>query len=161
MDKSRIGLFGFSAGAYAVVEMFSHGCIPLSGIGLGGAHGHGQRDLAGVPVEKAHSAVMKFELILQRLKKHSGIEATHGTTDQESKFTDAQEIIQCINEQQVLVGRPKVSVRELAPEDQDIKAGEWGNKTHHSYFKAAFYRTEFLVALLGGPSPAQPAPGAS
>ncbi len=53
----------------------------------------------------------------------------------------------------MLVGRPKVSVRELAPEDQDIKAGEWGNKTHHSYLNAAFYRTEFLVALLGGPSP--------
>jgi hypothetical protein len=110
VDKSRIGLFGFSVGAYAVVEIFSHGCIPLSGIGLSGAHGHGQRDLAGVPVEKAHSAVMKFELILQRLKKHSGIEATHGTTDQESKFTDAQEIIQCLTEQQVRLGLPKVSV---------------------------------------------------
>jgi hypothetical protein len=165
VDKRRIGLFGFSAGAYAVVEMFSHlGCIPLSGIGLGGVHGHGQRDLESVPEDKAQSAVMKFEAFLQRIKEHRGvpwIEATHGTTDKESSFTDAQEIIQCINEQQVLVGRPKVSVRELAPEDQDIKAGEWGNKTHHSYFKAAFYRTEFLVALLGGPSPAQPAPGAS
>jgi hypothetical protein len=164
VDKSRIGLFGFSAGAYAVVEMFSHhGCIPLSGIGLGGAHGHGQRDLAGVPVEKAQSAVMKFEAFLQRIKNHRGvpwIEATHGRTDQESKFTDAQEIIQCLNEQQVALGLPKVSVRELAAEEQDIKPTEWKNKTHHSYFYAAFYRKEFLVALLGGPSPVRPAPAA-
>jgi dienelactone hydrolase len=48
VEKRRIGLFGFSAGAYAVVEMFNnHGCILLSGIGLGGAPGHGQRDLEG------------------------------------------------------------------------------------------------------------------
>ncbi len=163
VDKSRIGLFGFSAGAYAVVEIFSHGCIPLGGISLGGAHGHGQRDLEGVPVEKAHSAVMKFEAFLQRIRNHGEvpwIEASHGRTDRESKFTDAQEIFQCISEQQVRLGLPKVSVRELAPEDQDIQPSEWENKTHHIYFYAAFYRKEFLVALLGGPSPARLAPAA-
>jgi hypothetical protein len=127
VEKRRIGLFGFSAGAYAVVEMFSHhGCIPLSGIGLGGAHGHGQRDLEGVPEEKAQSVIMIFEAFLQRIKAHRGvpwIEATHGTTGKEFNFTDAQEIIQCINEQQVLAGMPKVRVRELPADDQDIKAG--------------------------------------
>jgi hypothetical protein len=76
--------------------------------------------------EKAQSVIMTFEAFLQRIKAHRGvpwIEATYGPTGKEFNFTNAQEIIQCINEQQVLAGMPKVRVRELPADDQDIKAG--------------------------------------
>jgi hypothetical protein len=46
VNPKRIGLFGWSAGAYAVTELLAEGCIPLSGVGLGAVHGHGQNDPA-------------------------------------------------------------------------------------------------------------------
>eukprot|EP00931_Biecheleriopsis_adriatica_P022350 TRINITY_DN14384_c0_g1_i4.p1 TRINITY_DN14384_c0_g1~~TRINITY_DN14384_c0_g1_i4.p1 ORF type:complete len:689 (+),score=106.23 TRINITY_DN14384_c0_g1_i4:43-2067(+) len=156
VDSARIGLFGFSAGAYAAVELLSHGCVPLSGIGLGGVHGHGQKDAEDLPPDKVWSASEKFSAFLRRLRRHKGvpwIEATHGKTDQESKWTDAQEILHAISEQQVRLGLPRVSIRALAPEDQDVKPSKKRNRSNHNYFHAAFYRRDFLVALLGGRAP--------
>ena len=51
IDASRVGLFGFSAGADAVAELLARGCCALKyrGIGLGVVHGHGQDSADGLP----------------------------------------------------------------------------------------------------------------
>jgi hypothetical protein len=159
VDPDRIGLFGFSGGAYAVVEILAHGCIPVSGVSLGGVHGHGCRDTEGLPGNLAMTGQMKFAMFLERIKKHGGvpwIEATHGNTDKESKWIDAQDILAALDRKQKALGLPAVSIRELEPEEQDVRPTSKKNKTHHNYFNACFFRREFLVALFGGP---QPIPG--
>ncbi|CAK0872772.1 unnamed protein product [Prorocentrum cordatum] len=161
VDHRRVGLFGFSAGAYAVVELLSHGCIALSGVGIAGVHGHGQHDVSDLPPDKAPGAQQKFAAFLGRVRAHSGapwIEVTHGTTDQISKWSEAKEIISCLAQRQEELGMPAVHVRELEPDQQDCKPSKKKNRDHHNYFQASFYRREFLVALLGGPKPARPIP---
>jgi len=156
IDCGRVGLFGYSAGAYAVVEVLAHGCIPLSGVGLGGVHGHGQQSTAGLPRHRAKGATRKFAAFLARLRQHQGvpwIEATHGRTDQESLWADAEPALRALDKRQQALGLPAVSIRLLEPEDQDTVPGERRNRTHHNYYKAAFVRQEFLVALLGGQPP--------
>mmetsp|Transcript_83563 Transcript_83563/g.194297 ORF Transcript_83563/g.194297 Transcript_83563/m.194297 type:complete len:445 (-) Transcript_83563:73-1407(-) len=156
IDAGRFGLFGWSAGAYAVSELLAFGSCPLSGVGLGGVHGHGNNDVAGLPAMLAARAPELFEVYLERLRGHQGvpwIEATHGNTDQESRWEDAQDIFQVLTTRQEMLGYPAVSVRELAPEDQDVRPKKRRNKTHHNYFAGAFYREEFLVALFGGEAP--------
>jgi len=153
---TRIGLFGWSAGAYAVTEILAAGCIPLSGVGLGGVHGHGQSNLEGLPPQFASIARPKFDAYLKRLKEMSGvpwIEATHGITDTESKWADAQAIFEALTEAQQAGLNPEVSVRALEPEEQDVRPKSKKNKTHHNYFNASFVRAEFFVALFGGELP--------
>jgi hypothetical protein len=156
VNPKRIGLFGWSAGAYAVTELLAEGCIPLSGVGLGAVHGHGQNDPAGLRSDLQGPAVEKFEAYLERLMAHAGvpwISATHGNTDQESKFADAQEIFRVLTEVQECLGLPAVTVRELEPEEQDVKPKAKKNRTHHNYFNTSFLRKEFFIALFGGPAP--------
>mmetsp|Transcript_107402 Transcript_107402/g.310397 ORF Transcript_107402/g.310397 Transcript_107402/m.310397 type:complete len:526 (+) Transcript_107402:111-1688(+) len=160
VDPNRVGLFGFSAGAYAVAEMLAAGVgITLSGVGLGAVHGHGQWDLSDLdaaPAACVRSAPLKFETFLQRVRGHQGcrwIEATHGCTDKESKWADAQKIFEAMNGRQAQLGLPQLSVRRLEPEQQDCVPSKKRNRTHHSYFGVAFVRTDFLRALLGGEPP--------
>eukprot|EP00929_Paragymnodinium_shiwhaense_P104576 TRINITY_DN6914_c0_g1_i1.p1 TRINITY_DN6914_c0_g1~~TRINITY_DN6914_c0_g1_i1.p1 ORF type:complete len:330 (-),score=43.54 TRINITY_DN6914_c0_g1_i1:40-1029(-) len=49
VDVHRIGLFGFSAGAYAVTEVLARADVTFSGVGMGGVHGHGQCCLDEIP----------------------------------------------------------------------------------------------------------------
>ena len=51
----RVGLFGFSAGAYAVLELLSVLQVPC-GAGLGGLHGHGAsaEALSALPKKRRH-----------------------------------------------------------------------------------------------------------
>lgn len=157
VDARRVGLFGFSAGAYAVAEILAAGVdIDLCGVGLGGVHGHGQWDLSEVPAAHARGARWKFDAFLQRLRRHQGcrwIEATHGFTDKESKWEDACKIIEVVDARQAELKLPRVSKRKLQPEQQDQTPSKKRNKSHHSYFGAAFLRPEFLQALLGGELP--------
>lgn len=154
IDGKRVGIFGFSAGAYATAEVLAQGCgVALSGIGLGGVHGHGQWDLSDLPAEVTQGAQRKFEGFLERLREHQGapwIEAIHGVTDKESRWEDASRIIQAIDTRQGQLGLPRVSVRKLKPEEQDQKPNRKRNRTHHNYFRAAFLRKDFLAGLLAG-----------
>lgn len=157
LDPRRVGLFGFSAGAYAVVELLAtSNCVPLSGVGLGGVHGHGQADLRDVPAKRSKGVVEKFEAFLDRLGKHSGvpwIEATHSHSDMLSRWEDASRILGTITARQLELGLAEVSVRVLDPEHQDSPVGTRKNRAHHDYFKAAFLRPEFFVALFGDEAP--------
>eukprot|EP00927_Polykrikos_kofoidii_P038227 TRINITY_DN32535_c0_g1_i1.p1 TRINITY_DN32535_c0_g1~~TRINITY_DN32535_c0_g1_i1.p1 ORF type:complete len:431 (+),score=56.72 TRINITY_DN32535_c0_g1_i1:68-1360(+) len=157
INKRRVGLFGFSAGAYAVTEILAHGSgIQFSGVGLGGVHGHGQGDISKVPQARAYGAAEKFEAFLQRLQRHGGapwIEATHGVTDQESLLTDAHRIFQALSARQKCLGLPDVSVRELSPQKYDSLPTKKRNRTHHNYFGASFFRKPFFTALFGGAPP--------
>lgn len=156
VNADRIGLFGWSAGAYAVTEIIGHGCIPLTGVGLGGVHGHGQRDVEGLADIRKAGTIEKFHAYLERLGNHGGvpwIEATHAPEDKESRWVDAQDIFQVLNERQAALGLPPVSVREVEPEQQDVKPNSKRNRQHHNYFQASFFREEFFIALLGGEQP--------
>jgi hypothetical protein len=159
VDTERVGLFGWSAGAYAVTEVLAHGCIPVSGVGLGAVHGHGQMDQEELPAAMGKQALTKFEAYLERLQNCGGVpwlEATHGNSDKESKFMDALEVFRVLSERQEFWGQPIVSMRELDAEEQDVKPKAKKNRSHHNYFNASFLRKEFLIALFGGE---QPEPG--
>lgn len=154
VDQARVGLFGFSCGAYAAAELLAHGGT-FSGVGLGGIHGHGQVDLHEVPAKIADGVVEKYRSFLERVRAHPGapwIEATHTKSDQMTRWVDAQPIYEALTERQVELGLPEVSVRLLDPDERDTP-GNKRDKSHHNYFKAAFVRKEFLVALFGGPPP--------
>ena len=158
IDSARIGLFGFSAGAYAVVELLAISCggVRLSGVGLGGVHGHGQCDLTDIPEKSSHRARHTFERFLGRLSHHGGcrwIEATHGITDQQSRWEDARRIFEAKDQRQYELNSPRVSVRRLEACEQDILSSSKRSRAYHSYFNVAFMRPAFLIALLGGAAP--------
>lgn len=157
-DADRIGLFGWSGGAYAITEILANGddCIPLSGVALGAVHGHGQRDVTNLPVHLKPLAIPRFDAFLERLKGHNGVqflEATHATEDKESNFEEALEIIQALSERNAEFGFEGVGLRELGTAQQDVKPKKNKNRTHHNYFNASFLRKDMLVALFGGESP--------
>lgn len=157
VNAKRVGVFGFSAGAYAVAEILAAGVdFELCGVGLGGVHGHGQWDSSDLPAAHVRSARVKFLAFLRRIRRHQGcrwIEVTHGITDKESKWDDARKIIEALEARQAELRLRRVSARILAPEQQDVTPSRSRNKLHHSYFGAAFVRPMFLQALLGGEPP--------
>jgi hypothetical protein len=167
IDVERIGLFGFSAGAYAVTELLAASTqseIRFSGVGLGGVHGHGQSDLDALPRKRREGVTERFAAFLERLHQHEGfnwIEATHAESDTMCRWQDAGHILGALSERQLELGLLEVSLRLLDDEGHDTKPGSKKNKSNHDYFKAAFLRAEFLQALLGGTPPAalpRPAP---
>lgn len=156
VDAGRVGIFGFSAGAYATVELLASGCLGFSGVGLGGVHGHGQPDLSDIPAKRARGVVEKFAAFLERLAQHGGapwIEATHAPGDQQSRWEDASQIVAVLSQRQLELDLPEVSVRVLDPDEQDSMPGGRRNRAQHDYSKAAFLRSDFLMALFGGPAP--------
>jgi len=158
--SDKFGLFGWSAGAYAVTEIMAAGGPYLSGVGLGAVHGHGQLDPDGLPPKYKEIAPVKFEAYIERMQMMScipWIEATHGITDTESKWSDAQAIFEALTQAQEGWGQSEVSVRALEPEEQDVRPNAKKNKAHHTYFNASFLRKEFFVALFGGETPDQAA----
>jgi len=156
VDCSRVGLFGFSAGAYAATELLAKGRLQLSGFAIGGTHGHGQSDLEGVPPKRAEGVVEKFQAFQGRLGEHQGalwMEATHARSDQQCACKDALRIFEVLSARQAELQLPEVQVRIMGPEEHDTPPGSRTNKTHHDYMKATFMRSEFFVALFGGPAP--------
>jgi len=159
IDSGRVGLFGFSAGAYACVEVLAAAgrrSIFFRGVGLGGVHGHGQSDIENLPAKCSDSAVSKWNEFILRLRNHPGadwIQVTHGKTDQQSRWKEASAISLALDDRQLALGHSSVSIRVLNPEEQDITPGKKKNKAHHSYFNVAFQRREFLVNLFGGSAP--------
>lgn len=149
IDETRVGLFGYSAGAYAAAEVFAHASIPVCGVGFAGLHGHGQPDLNGLPAKRARAnPVAKFDRFLERMYFHPGaawIEASHAERDSWSRIYDARCIIEAISARQESLGRPPAILRTLGPAEEDRKT-----KDGHSYFRAAFVRSEFFAGLLGG-----------
>ncbi|CAJ1363663.1 unnamed protein product [Effrenium voratum] len=151
VDRQRVGLFGFSAGAYAAVEIFASGLVPVTGFALGGVHGHGQPNLKHVPVARTRGVVKKFEAFLERVAEHPGahhVEVIHGRTDLQSPWQDAKEILETLSRRQQQLQLPKVVLRLLRAHEQDAEPSSHQNKTHHDYLKAAFMRREFFEAML-------------
>eukprot|EP00913_Durusdinium_trenchii_P018224 g17121.t1 len=101
VDKRRLGLFGFSAGAYAVLEMFASGLVPISRLAVGGLHGHGQPNVKHIPQKRSAGVVEKFE-------KLSG----HVTQD-------AKKIVDALTKKQLQLGCPKVKLRLLDAHEQE------------------------------------------
>ena len=164
IDSDRVGLLGFSAGAYAVTELLARrhlfgpdACgLKLSGVGLGGVHGHAQSDLFEIPVKRQDEVIERFRLYLDRLRDHYGvpwIEATHSKTDTMSRWKEAEMILGTLSERQVELGLSQVSIRLIDQDSHDSPPGGKKNRQHHDYFKAAFMRSEFLIALFGGEAP--------
>lgn len=156
-DAERIGLFGWSGGAYAITELLaSSECIQVTGASLAGVHGHGQKDISDLPPHLKGVAVQKFTNFLQRLGEHQGVpflEATHATEDKESKFVNAQEIFKVLSERNEELGYEPLTLRELGTAQQDVKPKAKKNKSHHNYFNASFLRKDLFVALWGGERP--------
>ncbi|CAE7035138.1 unnamed protein product [Symbiodinium natans] len=153
VDRDRIGVFGFSAGAYAVAEVLARARLRLCGAGLGGVHGHGQGHLDNrpdVPGHQAFEAQQKFSAFLERLAHHGGarwIGAVHGKTDQESDPRDAQQILEALGRRQGELGLPQVSVRWLEADEQDFRPTKKRNRSHHSYFDVSFVHAGFFRNL--------------
>ncbi|CAK9075588.1 unnamed protein product [Durusdinium trenchii] len=171
VDKRRLGLFGFSAGAYAVLEMFASGLVPISRLAVGGLHGHGQPNVKHIPQKRSAGVVEKFEKFLQRVEGHAGaehIEVVHGKTDKQCPWLDAKKIVDALTKKQLQLGCPKVKLRLLDAHEQDTFSKR--NKTHHDYMKAAFMRKEFFKGFFADKvphgeanmaSPKRPLPSAS
>jgi len=156
VDQDRTGLFGFSAGGYAALEILATGKILFSGFAVGGVHGHGQCNLDDLPVKWRNYPREKFKAFLDRIGQHEGamwMEATHSVTDQQSKWEDASRILGALDARQKDLGMAGIQLRIVGIEEQDRAPGNKRNKTHHDYFKAAFMRREFFVALFGGDAP--------
>ena len=100
-----MGLFGFSAGAYAVLELLSVLQLQPCGVGLGGLHGHGAGAVKPLPKKRRPSergaellktksarcvARERFESFLERLKKHRGARAqvVHGLGDRQCPWEE-------------------------------------------------------------------------
>eukprot|EP00746_Dinoflagellata_sp_MGD_P033631 gnl/MRDRNA2_/MRDRNA2_18032_c0_seq1.p1 gnl/MRDRNA2_/MRDRNA2_18032_c0~~gnl/MRDRNA2_/MRDRNA2_18032_c0_seq1.p1 ORF type:complete len:589 (+),score=120.76 gnl/MRDRNA2_/MRDRNA2_18032_c0_seq1:98-1864(+) len=156
VDPSRIGLFGFSAGAYAVMELFGKSNLSFSGVGVGGVHGHGQSSLDNIPAKRKakykNMLVEKFDAFLERVKQHRGtsyIEATHSKDDIHSLWEDAQQIIRAVNERQEELDLPKVRVRLAKQKDMEVIPG-LSKQSQHNYFTHTFLRPEFFSRLLAG-----------
>jgi len=165
LDASRVALMGYSAGAYACTELMACGDLPqLTGVGLGGTHGHGQLDLATLPADAGTGCEDRFPAYLERLAKHSGashIEMSHARNDRCSLWADALEIMKALNAGQQAAGLPSICFRDVKPEDMDRKRTRRKNENYHLYFNNAFLRPEFFAALLSKKASgraAQPAP---
>lgn len=154
IDPGRVAIFGFSAGAYAVAELLASGRLPeLSGVGIGGVHGHGQAHVDTLSAKRSEGVIDKFLAFVHRLSGHSGarwIEATHADSDQCSRWEDAAPILAVIDERQRELSLPGVAVRVLDAGEHDSAPGSKRNRSHHDYTCAAFLRKEFFVALFGG-----------
>lgn len=161
IDRDRVGIFGHSAGAYAVLEVLMASNIRFSGVGVSGVHGHGQWDCTDIPRELHDQATLKFADFVRRLAQHGGanfIHATHSPNDRCSKWEDASLIIRALDVGQNRRRMSKVIVRPLcAPEDLDTVPTSRRNRLWHDYFNAAFCRSEFFRRLLGGEFVYQPA----
>ena len=159
IDVSRVAIFGFSAGAYAVTELLACGDsdgVVFRGVGLGGLHGHGQDNTAGFPAWLAKNGigVKHFESFLERLRGHSGspvIESISGVNDRQSPLEYADKICDIIDARQQDLGWPKTKRRKLLDAEQDSLGGSKSNKSAHNYLKAAFFNTAFFEAILGSP----------
>eukprot|EP00927_Polykrikos_kofoidii_P082794 TRINITY_DN8325_c1_g1_i2.p1 TRINITY_DN8325_c1_g1~~TRINITY_DN8325_c1_g1_i2.p1 ORF type:complete len:535 (-),score=58.81 TRINITY_DN8325_c1_g1_i2:199-1803(-) len=156
INRHRVCLFGFSAGAYAVTEILArHDTTPrhpFLGIGVGGVHGHGSCNLEAVPEKRRGLATEAFRAYLDRLRCHRGakeIVAVHALTDKSCSWMDAKELIATISDGQEALGLPKVDIQLLGPDQLDGKPSAKRNANHHCYFKAAFLRREFFQQLLG------------
>ena len=123
---------------------------------MGGVHGHAQSDLFEIPVKRQDEVIERFRLYLDRLRDHYGvpwIEATHSKTDTMSRWKEADMILGTLSERQVELGLSQVSIRLIDQDSHDSPPGGKKNRQHHDYFKAAFMRSEFLIALFGGEAP--------
>ncbi|CAK9105367.1 unnamed protein product, partial [Durusdinium trenchii] len=161
VDKRRLGLFGFSAGAYAVLEMFASGLVPISRLAVGGLHGHGQPNVKHIPQKRSAGVVEKFEKFLQRVEGHAGaehIEVVHGKTDKQCPWLDAKKIVDALTKKQLQLGCPKVKLRLLDAHEQDTFSKR--NKTHHDYMKG-FFADKVPHGEANMASPKRPLPSAS
>ena len=143
IDALRVCLLGYSAGAYAVVELLAASPrVSFSGVAVAGAHGH------GLHVEG--EANVKFESFLSRLRGHSGarwIEMIHCREDRVCCWANALQMFGAMDEGQRRLGYASVLLRLLEIDQLDTPVNKWSNRNRHQYFYAAFVDNGFLQRL--------------
>ena len=114
IDRNRISIIGFSAGAYAATEILACSRVRLHCLFVGGVHGHGQPDLEGVQGKKrlkgGEAIMAKWNAYLSRLKSHGGVAHEigffHSRTDTLCPIRYAEEIAAAVQDRQVELGMP-------------------------------------------------------
>jgi dienelactone hydrolase len=141
IDEQRVSLLGFSAGAYAVVELLAQNrTLSFRGAIVGGVHGHGQPDMVGIEEErhpKCQADVLrKWDEFLQRLrclrKQTKRFFAVHNAHDRQSPWGHAKQLYATLLAS--WTGHSVVVVLDQ-------------RRSTHSYFHHTF-RKSFLLHLL-------------
>jgi dienelactone hydrolase len=144
IDEEWISLLGFSAGAYAVVELLAKNRqLRFRGAVLGGIHGHGQPDMKNIPTNRKlseHAVREKWEQFLWRL---GGLQIqpvkvlpVHNTEDNMSPWEHAQELYAALAKACPISGGVEIL---------DVPASR--KHSTHDYFDRTFTRTRLEQLL--------------
>ena len=129
IDRTRVSLLGFSAGAYAVVELLARNdSVSIQGAIIGGVHGHAQPDLLGVEGLRSEAVLLvKWHAFVSRLEAcrwlPSFVFVVHNKQDKMCPWTHAEVI------HKLLVDSPSSGRVTL-----ELLDGPFG----HSYFHQTF-----------------------
>ena len=146
VDKSRVALAGFSAGAYACTELLPQRLPKLCAVVVGGLHGHATLDQAAdtIPTKKWLQAEVKFAAYLSRAALSQGMqyfEATHCTDDKMCSWANAEKILDRLDAAQRSAGEKPIIRRFV--DSPAVK----GNRAQHDYWGATFVRPELFRTL--------------
>jgi pimeloyl-ACP methyl ester carboxylesterase len=146
VDKSRVALAGFSAGAYACTELLPQRLPKLCAVVVGGLHGHATPDPAAdkIIAKKWLEAEASFAAYLSRAALCPGMqcfEATHCTDDKMCSWANAEKILDRLDAAQRSAGEKPIIRRFV-----DSPAVR-GNRAQHDYWGATFVRPELFRTL--------------
>jgi len=148
IDSDLVSLMGFSAGAYAVTEIYAQSRMRFHCLVLGGVHGHGQPDnFNEIPGKLLRRVDVwdKWKKYLARLSQGLGarsIYSYHHRHDKMCKWSHAELILDKLDERQLAAGESRA---------QRFEVPDWaGSSAHnyHNYKTQAFHRKELIQHLV-------------
>jgi len=131
IDLTRLWLFGFSEGRYAVLELLALGWLRLSGVGLGASW---------IQPDWMQCMYADWAQFLKRLGIHGGaqyIHAIHSPADTTWPWNYSKKMVEVMNQRQVELNLPPVKVT-------------WGNpiESDDNYDQAGFMSKALLETLI-------------
>ena len=162
IDRNKVSLLGYSAGAYMVTELLACG-VPAFAVWLGGLHGHGQPDLSNISGtqrrERGEQIGLKFRLYLDRARAHKGalggIFGFHHPADRLSPWEYARQIYKALREGQRGRGLPALALRT-----ENIALDSAKCKSCHDYHSHTFQDRAILSHVVS-PEAAPPSGSAT
>jgi hypothetical protein len=144
IDKLWVSLLGFSAGAYAVLELIARNSrLHFRGVVVGGVHGHGQPDMLNLTGEHAQhesDVLGKWRDFLERLHgltlPPTVLLAVHNKSDRSCPWKHAE----------LLYTSLKRTCSRLERKDLDLPRMEY-NLSGHDYWDRTFVLTHLLRLL--------------
>jgi pimeloyl-ACP methyl ester carboxylesterase len=137
IDERRVSLLGFSAGAYAVLELLARNRnVNIRGVIIGGVHGHAQADMNGIQgtkrVQRSSEVLRKWNEFLKRVEglklEPLFFSAVHNEWDKLSPWPYAQKIYESLRKSCSSLGNVQLLAKQATK----------GDASAHSYFASTF-----------------------